>query len=399
MFKLAIFNTQPPHLYFGGVEKRIMELSKRLSERVDVTVYCGTKAGFSRACYLQKVKIVPCFSTDLSFPLDNWLFNRTIYKAFNQIKADIYEVHTVSGYGLLKALVRHGAKKPLIEVVHGVLADEYIQTVKGVYPTLRTRISRVLMRYMSKLEMELAQKATLVVTVSNYSLQRIVELYGVDEEKVRVVPNGVDPNVFKPMNANVFKKRLGIDGEYCVLFVGNLVPRKGVHFLIEAAHHVMKDEKNVVFLIVGDGPLRDFLISYSAKLGVRRNFIFLKKIRDDVLQVIYNCADVFVLPSLQEGQGIALLEAQASAKPVIAFDVGGVRECVKHGETGLLIKPDSFALAEAILKLLGDETLRIKMGASGRKFVCENFSWDLCAKKMFDVYLEALEKLDTPLLL
>jgi glycosyltransferase involved in cell wall biosynthesis len=179
-----------------------------------------------------------------------------------------------------------------------------------------------------------------------------------------------------------------------VLFVGNLVPRKGVHFLIEAAHHVIKDEKNVVFLIVGDGPLRDFLISYSAKLGVRRNFIFLKKIRDDVLQVIYNCADVFVLPSLQEGQGIALLEAQASAKPVIAFDVGGVRECVKHGETGLLIKPDSFALAEAILKLLGDETLRIKMGAYGRKFVCENFSWDLCAEKMFDVYLEALKKLD-----
>jgi glycosyltransferase involved in cell wall biosynthesis len=399
MFKLAIFNTQPPHLYFGGVEKRIMELSKRLSERVDVTVYCGTKAGFSRACYLQKVKIVPCFSTDLSFPLDNWLFNRTIYKAFDQIKADIYEVHTVSGYGLLKALVRHRAKKPLIEVVHGVLADEYIQTVKGAYPTLRTRISRVLMRYMSKLEMELAQKATLVVTVSNYSLQRIVKLYGVDKEKVRVVPNGVDPNVFKPMNASVFKKRLGIDGEYCVLFVGNLVPRKGVHFLIEAAHHVIKHEKNVVFLIVGDGPLRDFLISYSAKLGVRRNFIFLKKIRDDVLQVIYNCADVFVLPSLQEGQGIALLEAQASAKPVIAFDVGGVRECVKHGETGLLIKPDSFALAEAILKILGDETLRIKMGAYGRKFVCENFSWDLCAEKMFDVYLEVLEKLDTPLLL
>ncbi|MEM3642154.1 MAG: glycosyltransferase family 4 protein, partial [Candidatus Bathyarchaeia archaeon] len=393
MFKLGIFNTQPPHLYFGGVERRIMEFSKRLSEKINVTVYCGTKAGFSKAFNFKKVKIVPCFSTDLFFPLDNWFFNRTICGAFDQIKADIFEVHTVSGYGLARALEKRRVRKPLIEVVHGVLADEYTRTIKGVHPTLRAKVSHALMRYVSKLEMETAQKATLIVTVSNYSLKKVVELYGVDEKKVRVVPNGVDPNVFKPMeDVDVFKKSLGIKDKYSVLFVGNLIPRKGVHFLIEAAQHVIKNNDRVVFLIVGDGPLRDFLISYSAKLGVCRNFIFLRKIHDSVLSIIYNCADVFVLPSLQEGQGIALLEAQASAKPVIAFDVGGVRECVKHGETGLLIKPDSFALAEAILKILGDESLRVKMGVSGRGFVCENFSWDICAKKMFDVYLEVLGK-------
>ncbi|MDH7476805.1 MAG: glycosyltransferase family 4 protein [Candidatus Bathyarchaeota archaeon] len=392
MFNLGIFNTQPPHLFFGGVERRIMELSKRLSGKVNITVYCGTKAGFREACNLLGVKMVPCFSTDLFFPVDNWFFNRSILRDFDRMREDVYEVHTVSGYGVLKALSKCRIKKPLIEVVHGVLADEYAQVFKGVHPTLRTRVSHALMRYMSRLEMELAQKATLVVTISNYSLRKVVELYGVEEEKVRIVPNGVDSEVFKPVKGlDVFKKSLGIKGKHCVLFVGNLIPRKGVHFLIEAAQHVVKNEGNVVFLVVGDGPLRNFLISYSVRLGVRGNFIFLGRVHDGVLPLIYNCADVFVLPSLQEGQGIALLEAQASAKPVVAFDVGGVGECVKHGETGLLVEPDSFELGEAILKLLRDESLRARMGITGRRFVCENFSWDVYAGRMFKVYLEALE--------
>jgi len=392
MFNLGIFNTQPPHLYFGGVERRIMELSKRLSKKINVTVYCGSKAGFRKACNFQNVKIVPLFSTDLFFPLDNCFFNWSIFRTFDRFKLDVYEVHTVSGYGLLKALKKRGVAKPLIQVVHGVLADEYAQTVKGIHPTLRSKVSRALMRYMSKLEMELAQAATLVVTVSNYSLERVVELYGVDLTKIRVVPNGVDPNVFKPIEvADAFRKRLGIKDKHCVLFVGSLVPRKGVHFLVEAAKHVVKYEKDVVFLVVGDGPLLNFLTSYSAKLGIRRNFLFIRKVSDRILPIIYNCADVFVLPSLQEGQGIALLEAQACAKPVVAFNMGGVRECVKHGETGFLVEPNSFTLSEAILSLIRDKLMRTSMGNSGRKFVCENFSWDIFAERMFEVYLEALE--------
>jgi len=100
---------------------------------------------------------------------------------------------------------------------------------------------------------------------------------------------------------------------------------------------------------------------------------------------------VFALPSIQEGQGIVLLEAQASAKPVVAFDVGGVNEAVRNGETGLLVKRgDTGELADALLKLLSDKALREKMGANGRRFVTENFTWDICAQKMLSVYREAL---------
>ena len=108
-------------------------------------------------------------------------------------------------------------------------------------------------------------------------------------------------------------------------------------------------------------------------------------------QLIYNCADVFALPSIQEGQGIVLLEAQASAKPVVAFDIGGVNEAVVNGETGLLVKRGSVdQLADAIIKLLSDKALREKMGGNGRKFVMANFTWDICAQKMLQVYREAL---------
>jgi phosphatidylinositol alpha-1,6-mannosyltransferase len=101
---------------------------------------------------------------------------------------------------------------------------------------------------------------------------------------------------------------------------------------------------------------------------------------------------VFVLPSVQEGQGIVLLEASASGKPVVAFDIGGVNEAVIKGETGLLVnRGSSGELVEALLKLLGDANLRQKMGLAGRHFVVDNYTWDICAQKMLKVYREALE--------
>ena len=100
---------------------------------------------------------------------------------------------------------------------------------------------------------------------------------------------------------------------------------------------------------------------------------------------------MFVLPSIQEGQGIVLLEAQASGKPVVAFDVGGINEAVQNGETGLLVERGNIEeLADALLKLLTDKGLREKLGVNGRRFVTENFTWDICAQKMLKIYREVL---------
>ena len=392
--KLAVFNTQPPHLYFGGVERRIVETAKLLLNEVDMTVYSGTKKGFNKTTVIDGTTYVPCFSTDKLYPLDNWVFNRTISGMVDTIEADIYEAHTVSGYGLLKALKKRKISKPFIHTIHGVLADEYIQSSKSVSPSLRMKLSNVFMRRLAKTEKEAAKQATLIVTVSRYSAQKIVQLYEVAETKIRIVPNGVNPQKFKPIeDCEKVKHLIGVNGEQVILFVGNLIPRKGLHFLIEAAKQVIKENKETRFVVVGDGPLKNHLISYSEEQGVSDNFVFLGDVAEDMLPRLYNCADVFASPSIQEGQGISLLEAQATAKPVVAFNVTAINEIVKNNETGLLVKPDSHELANAISSLLSDKPLREKMGRSGREFVSKNYSWNICAQKMLQIYSEASENL------
>ncbi len=390
--RVAVFNTQPPHLFFGGVERRIVEMAKRLTNELDTTVFSGTKGGFRKSVFFNGVRIVPCFSTDVLFPLDNWVFNQTISRATGTIKADVYEGHNASGYAFLRSLKKRKTAAPFVETVHGVLADEYFQTVKSGSLSPRERLANLLMWRLSRLEAESAREANLVVAVSNYSAEKAARLYGVEEAKIRVVPNGVDSARFKPVLGPVaLKRNLGLGNKQIVLFVGRIIPRKGLTYLIEAAKPIVKENADAVFVIVGNGPLRNKLASDLETLNLLRNFIFLGDVADSVLPALYNCADVFAFPSIQEGQGIALLEAQASSKPVVAFRVGGVSEAVLDGESGLLVgKGSSDGLAEAILKLLSNPSLRQRMGEKGREFVQNNFTWDICAEKMLRVYHEAL---------
>jgi glycosyltransferase involved in cell wall biosynthesis len=392
--KVAVFNTQPPHLYFGGVERRIVEIAKRLTNLADTEVYSGTKRGFSEVTDVDGTTFIPCFSTDMLYPLDNWVFNRTISHMIDVIKADIYEAHTVSGYKFLKALKKSGTPKPFIQTVHGVLADEYIQSSKSESHSLRMKLSNTFMKYLGGIEKEAAREATLIVTVSRYSAEKIVQLYDIEEEKIRIVSNGVDTQRFKPDEDCLgLEQKIGGNSKHLILFVGNLIPRKGLHFLIEAAKQIIKENKDTKFVVVGEGPLKNHLISYSEKQGVSNKFAFLGNVPEAMLHQLYNCADVFASPSIQEGQGITLLEAQATAKPVVTFNVSAINEVVKNNKTGLLVKPSSVELADAISQLLSDPSLREKMGRSGREFVRENFSWDILAQRMFKVYSEVSERL------
>jgi glycosyltransferase involved in cell wall biosynthesis len=368
-----------------------METSRRLQTEVDITVYSGTKAGFKEPAAIDGVNFVPSYSTDRIFPLDNWFFNRSLTKKAGTIDTDVYEAHAVSGYGFPKTLQKLGINKPFIHTIHGVLADEYEKAKNNGYPTVRGRIANYFMHRLAKLEEETAENATLIVTISNYSLEKIQKLYGVDRSKVRIVPNGVDLERFKPMEAGAVRRQFGLGNEPCVLFVGSLIPRKGLPFLVEAAKKIVKQNAETKFLIVGDGPLKNQLVDSLESVNLLGNFKFLGNLKNEMLPSVYNSADVFVLPSIQEGQGIVLLEAQASGKPVVAFDVGGVNEATRNGETSLLVKKGSTSeLADALLKLLGDASLRERMGINGRRFVTENFTWDICAQKMLKVYREAL---------
>jgi glycosyltransferase involved in cell wall biosynthesis len=389
--RLAVFNTQPP-LFLGGVERRILEMAKHLQSQVDTTVYSGTKAGLSKTVTLNGLTIVPCFSTDKVFPIDNWTFNQTLSRNFNDLRADVYEVHTASAYALLNTFKKRGINKASVQIIHGVLADEYAQAVLRGGLTVRQKLANLLMWQLAKHEEESAKNATLIVTISKYSQKKILQHYDVDASRIRLAPNGVDTERFTPIgDCKKIKQRIKLDNRQMVLFVGRLIPRKGVSYLVEAAKQVIKERKDTLFVLVGNGPLRNQLLSNVISAGLKSHFVFLGDVSEEDLPQIYRCADVFAFPSIQEGQGIVLLEAQASAKPVVAFSVSGITEAVRDKETGLLVAPNSTDLANAILKLLSDASLREKMGAIGREFVLRELSWDVCAKKMLAVYREAME--------
>jgi glycosyltransferase involved in cell wall biosynthesis len=389
--RLAVFNTQPP-LFLGGVERRILETAKRLQSEVDTAVYSGTKAGLRRPIKFNGVTVVPCFSTDRAFPLDNWTFNQTLARNAEAIRADVYESHTASAYALLNAFRKQSKHVPFVQTVHGVLADEYAQAVLRGSMSVKARLANFFMWQLARHEGEAARKATLVVTISKYSVKKIHQYYNVDAAKIRIVPNGVDTERFRPEgNCSETRQRIGAAERQVVLFVGRLIPRKGLIYLVEAAKQVMKERRDALFVLVGNGPLRNSLEADVAAAGLAGNFLFLGDVSEKTLTELYHCCTVFALPSIQEGQGIVLLEAQASGKPVVAFNVSGVAEAVRNGETGLLVKTaDSVAMAEALLKLLADRALREKMGLAGRAFVCRELSWDVTAKKLLSVYREAI---------
>ena len=145
-FRLAVINTQPPHLYFGGVERRIIETTRRLTGEADITVYSGTKAGFKTPTEINGVRFVPCNSTDKIYPLDNWSFNKSIVNQASIMDADVFEAHNDNGYRLLKILKQQGSKKPFVHTIHGVLADEYEQAKQNGYANFRGRVANQFMR-------------------------------------------------------------------------------------------------------------------------------------------------------------------------------------------------------------------------------------------------------------
>jgi len=390
---LAVFNTQPPHIYYGGVERRIIETAKRLTQQVNTTVYSGTKGGFKKPTSINKINFVPGFSTDKLYPIDNWFFNMTIAGSIKKISADVYESHTVSGYKFIKNLRKQKRKEPFIQTIHGVLADEYTKATKTEYVSLQARLANLVMWKLSKLEKQSAEKANLIITISNYTKNKIIQFYDIEKEKIKIVPNGVDIQQFRPLaNQRKIRNQIGIKNRPSVLFVGRLIPRKGLSFLIQAAEKIVNEKKNTIFLIVGEGPQKNQLVSKLEKKRLLKNFLFLGDIVEKELPLIYNSADVFVFPSIQEGQGIALLEAQATSKPVVSFKSGGVSETLMDQKTGLLTEPNSTELANAILKLLENKELRIKMGKNGREFVSKYFSWDKSANALLEIYKEVVSK-------
>jgi glycogen(starch) synthase len=237
------------------------------------------------------------------------------------------------------------------------------------------------------------KRADRIIAVSQFTKQDIINVYGIPESRIEVIYHGARPeNYMLPEEAKLrFRSTLGIESQPMILFVGRLVPRKGVDILLRALPRVIK-EINVKLVLAGSGNQRDYQ-QLVQTLGISDKVIFLGHVPDDTLSLLYSSCDLFVLPSRLEGLGIVVLEAMAAGKPIIATNAGGIPELIESGQNGILIDTgEDEELASAIIKVLSDKSLAKAIGENNREKVREHYSWEVAARKAEHLYSDLIKK-------
>lgn len=234
-----------------------------------------------------------------------------------------------------------------------------------------------------------------VIAISDAVASHLRADLGVAESRIALVYSGVDCGRFsKEYSAariDEIKKGLGLKGKALVGTIGRLSPVKGQRYLIEAFASLASTRPEIGLLIAGEGPEGHVLRELARSLGIESRVRFVGSVIDtrDFLAVM----DVFALPSLKEGLGMALLEALASGKACVASNIGGIGNIIASGTSGILVPvADSGSIAGAVSRLLDDAGLRARMGERGRAVVRERFSLDGMVEGMTGVYREVLAK-------
>jgi phosphatidylinositol alpha-1,6-mannosyltransferase len=213
--------------------------------------------------------------------------------------------------------------------------------------------------------------------------------------RVRVVPLGTEPAQFRPgLDARPVRAKYALDGGPWLLTVARLEWHKGIDTVIRALPAIRAAHPGTRYAVAGVGPRQGELERLAGEAGVRHAVAFLGFVPDEELPALYNAADLYVGVSryhdlLAEGFGISLVEASASGIAVLGGRSGGVPDAVRDGETGILVDPeDPAAVAAGIIGLLGDEALRRRMGAAGRRAVESFYNWDRVSRDLIGIDAE-----------
>lgn len=234
-----------------------------------------------------------------------------------------------------------------------------------------------------------------IIACSDFAKKQVEGFPGM-KGRVEMITPGTYTKYFKPLGRDEkLKKKLGINNENVVIFVGRVTASKGCDDLIDIAGVVAKQNKNTKFLFVGkcDKKYLNHLLKKAEDAGVKGNLIFTGDVDYYEMPKYYALSDVQVLPSHMEAFGMVNIEAQSCGIPSIAYDVGGVSSSIKHNETGYLIRHgDKKSFAEKINLLLENSKIRNKLGKKGREKAIKEFDWSIIAEKTEMVLKEAAGK-------
>ena len=217
------------------------------------------------------------------------------------------------------------------------------------------------------------------IAVSQTTADGLKKAFGIPEERIRVISNGVDLGLFKQNGAAREPEKL--------VFLGRLNPHKKLEWLLDAARSLAKEHPRLKVHVVGDGPMAKFYRSYAGECGLNGSVKFLGALGDAAAAEEMKSSSVYVLPSIREGQSITLLEAMAAGTPQVAvkFNGSAVGELLGESSSGLAVSPSSHAIADAARTLIDDGKLWRKMSQNGLKFAA-NHSWDRIAEEHLREY-------------
>ncbi len=380
----------PPRI-IGGISPHVYYLSRSLAKN-GVKVYVVT-CDFPGAPTHEVIDGVEVFRTDSyknpspDFATWVYLMNMSMQKETATIVrglggVDVFHAHdwlvATAGIGL-----KHVFRKPFFATIHST----EIGRRNGIHFDYE--------RMIHETEAWLTYEAWKVICCSEYMISHVRWAFGLPEDKLVMVPNGVNAEVYAKNgkgDLGQFRERFALPEEKIVLFVGRLVYEKGIHVLVNAFAKVL-EKANAKLVIVGNGYMKEQLSSLVNNRGLSHKVMFTGFVDDETLRKLQMCANVSVVPSLFEPFGIVALEAMAARSPVVVSDTGGLSEIVQHDESGVKVyvnDPDS--LAWGIAKVLTDDDYANRVRTNAYRRIQEKYNWDKIAQQTKGIYQNVLSE-------
>jgi len=375
----------PPRV-IGGISPHVYFLSKSLSKN-DVKVYVVT-CDFPGAPAHETIDGVEVYRVDSyknpspDFATWVYLMNLNMQKEAAALagklsdESDVFHAHdwlvATAGIGL-----KHVFRKPLLVTMHST----EIGRRDGIHTSTEKMIHET--------EAWLTYEAWKVICCSDYMVSHVKWAFGLPDDKLVMVPNGVNTVVYENLqeqDCKPFRSAFALPEEKLVLFVGRLVYEKGAQVLINAIPRIL-EKVNAKFVIVGSGYMKEQLSSIVRSMGLEHKVLFTGFVDEETLLRLQSCADVSVVPSLFEPFGIVALEAMAAKSPVVVSDTGGLSEIVDHDSTGFKVFPNNTeSLAWGITKILLDDKYRNNIRQNAYRKIQEKYDWDKIAQRTKRIY-------------
>jgi len=390
MNRILILSWEYPPVVEGGLARHVCKLAENLvAQGAEVHVLTRGDASLEEETVQEGVFVHRVREPDRPRDLAEfvtWIehMNADMLAAGVEL-GDRFDFDLVHGHDWLVAVacdhLANRFHRPLVMTIH---ATEYGRHQGWVEEHPQSWINGV--------ERWITGRADRVITCSHYMRGHVADIFGLDESRVTVIPNGIDPLDLQPLDGlEELRARFAAPDEQLVLLVGRLVYEKGFQLALEALPPIIERVGNVRFLVAGSGTHEEELKEQAEQLGLMEHGTFMGWIGDDVLHSLYRIADLCVVPSLYEPFGLVALEAMASGCPCIVADTGGLREVVPAGEkVGLRFNGgDPEHLGVMIERMLTDDGLRERLIAEASEHVLA-FDWADVARQTGQLYDETI---------